>query len=384
MTSTQLRLARILLKILYLLSGAYQVAYGLNSDGSLPAFGDPTATIAFRCSVRFLTASFCFWQEGNQFGHSSLQHVVIEYTRLSSEDAELLLSVGQIGLTLEGRRIVSSAAEPLLEKLVPQHAQQANDEMQDSPSSSTERLDGLRNNASDFPKGWMSSDTEKGDSGFEAPVFRGRLKFYKSCDSSTKRSPSYNACMSGHLSQLTYVYFQKDLNKLLTYLSDGILDVIFWKSYEVRIAQQPACGLYNFSGLLLQAAYNLASSSYFLFFSRVDCPLFILPEDKTCIPQFPSFYELSTTFDSLTGKTTNNSSKTGVGCYVAFDLGRLSVRNGYTLRPIGRRVKSNHVTAESENSTELCKVINEHFYIVFLALLLSCFNFFHSRFHITS
>ncbi|CEL96788.1 unnamed protein product [Vitrella brassicaformis CCMP3155] len=160
----------------------------------------------------------------------------------------------------------------------------------------------------------------------------------------------YTTCIKGDIFQVSVLYYQKDCSELLSYLSDGIINVVITKS--------------------AQAVKEVASHSYFLFAFNVECPLLHLPEDKALLtsspmagPDLKSFLDRRqetrrriaaardqpgaaeggvSLLSPIPGIRRMNRSKrrvvmvlkrsvdlSDVGSYAVFDLGHLKVRNGY-------------------------------------------------------
>lgn len=183
-----------------------QVTHGLTVDSPLPQFAAekeshllPVTDLKLTAQIR--GAAIQFWQSGEQFCRAALVGVTLDYRGFNTKDAELDLAIDTVQVDMEGRRILSSS----------------------------DWADGDKGVGTRLP----ASQT-----GASQRVFMSTFRFYRSLDHETKQPLSFSSCMKGRLSRLTYIYEHRDLTRLLAYLSDGILDVILRRSYEVGVQRR--------------------------------------------------------------------------------------------------------------------------------------------------
>lgn len=152
---------------------------------------------SYRLSAKFRGAALRFWQSGVPFGRCELMALSLKLTGFGTGDSELELGIGAVQVNLDGRCILSSSLAD--------------------------------NGTSEAALDADGSKRVKDDQ-----MFYSIIRFYAAPNPETGREFPFSACMKGYLSRLTYVYMQADLFRLLSYISDGILDVILIRSYEVR------------------------------------------------------------------------------------------------------------------------------------------------------
>ncbi|KEP60384.1 UNVERIFIED_CONTAM: hypothetical protein HHA_291180 [Hammondia hammondi] len=294
-------------------------------------------------------AAIAFWKERHIFSRMGIRDFEMQYRVLANGDGTVDLQVGGGAIIMEERCILAPRG----------HGGDSD------PRGSPESL----------PKDVATRNRTQGEQGVSqqsTSLFSARIRHYAGVDPVTKAPLPYSVCMQGVLHQVCYVYFQKDVTKLLEYLNDGIFNVFITKSYH--------------------AMKQAATRSYFLFAVEIACPVFILCEDKEIIPGYvphapakkrdagrspygsppPSARTLVTPSPSLSRATSSSSSSssatssssssppssfssagqlvssassssalayaashcavdlTGRGSYITLDLGHLRVRNAYT------------------------------------------------------
>jgi hypothetical protein len=166
----------------------------------LPEFSkDLPPTIALTCHITLHTASFIFYSFKKKFAESSLSGITMKYTKYQSRDAELKIFIKDLNLHLKKKCILSSGSVFDWQNL-------------NKPPSDIK--------CEPFEK--------------TSPLFQMHMRFYKRSHVHTEHNMVYSSCFSSYLSNLTYVYYQKDVSQLYAYLCDGILDVILRKSYQVK------------------------------------------------------------------------------------------------------------------------------------------------------
>eukprot|EP00820_Chromera_velia_P018161 Cvel_27314.t1-p1 / transcript=Cvel_27314.t1 / gene=Cvel_27314 / organism=Chromera_velia_CCMP2878 / gene_product=Putative vacuolar protein sorting-associated, putative / transcript_product=Putative vacuolar protein sorting-associated, putative / location=Cvel_scaffold3386:75-16136(-) / protein_length=3422 / sequence_SO=supercontig / SO=protein_coding / is_pseudo=false len=80
------------------------------------------------------------------------------------------------------------------------------------------------------------------------------------------RKSSVSMCMRGKLWQIEFLFYRKELDELLDYLQDDIVNAFVTRSY--------------------QAVKAAASTSYFLFSFSIESPLIHLPDDKVLVQDY--------------------------------------------------------------------------------------------------
>lgn len=233
---------------------AIQVTHGLSLDSPFPKFaadyeaGSSTGPVpSFQFSAEFRGAAVQFWQSGAKFGRAELLDVSLRYAGFLTGDSELDLAVGTVQLDLDGRRILSSSSLDHQIANVFENVETNKQNRSLNPKDGSEENcgvpiimdDGMDTTRTLWSDGFASyrgksrSGHHESNKSVHDQVFTSSIRFYGAPNPETKHDYPFSACMKGYLSRFTYVYVQKDLFRLLNYLSDGIIDVILRRSYEV-------------------------------------------------------------------------------------------------------------------------------------------------------
>ncbi|KAK2195990.1 bifunctional Vacuolar protein sorting-associated protein 13-like [Babesia duncani] len=158
----------------------------------------------------------------------------------------------------------------------------------------------------------LAHSVSEGDSGHLLSI---RLKSY---DSERLRVP-YSMCVKGNMERIVFVYFSHDFRKMIDYLNDGIIGVFISKSYHKVV--------------------ETVAATYMLYTFSISSPCFLIPENKSVLPNRKTTTEFEPMLPSLiSGDASNDSIECGkvdtwyFGSYLLFELGHLHIRNGYTIR----------------------------------------------------
>ncbi|PFH31994.1 hypothetical protein BESB_019350 [Besnoitia besnoiti] len=214
-------------------------AAGAASAGEIEAPVRPV--VVFELKVK--GAAIAFWKEKHIFSRMGVRDFEMQYNVFENGDGTINLEVGGGAIIMEERCI-----------LAPRGGEQPNSAAGPAGAS-----------CESLPR---VAGEKKGSTGAypSTSLFSARIRHYAGVDPVTNKPFPYSVCLQGVLHQVCYVYFQKDVAKLLEYLNDGIFNVFITKSYHA----------------VKQAATRL----YFLFAVEIACPVFILCEDKEIIPGF--------------------------------------------------------------------------------------------------
>ncbi|CBZ51235.1 hypothetical protein NCLIV_043020 [Neospora caninum Liverpool] len=221
---------------------ASQPAAGASGGGQTEGGMHPMVML----NLKVKGAAIAFWKEKHIFSRMGIRDFEMQYNMFENGDGTVDLEVGGGAIIMEERCILAPRGE----------------RTESASSGSRESLpkdSGSRTRSQTDRRSSAASQQS-------ASLFSARIRHYVGVDPVSKTPLPYSVCLQGVLHQVCYVYYQKDVTKLLEYLNDGIFNVFITKSYH--------------------AMKQAATRSYFLFAVEIACPVFILCEDKEIIPGY--------------------------------------------------------------------------------------------------